>query len=319
MSFLKAVNIKKYIPVREGILSLFTKPKKWIRLVDDVTLEINAGEIHALIGEAASGKKALSRILIGLKKPSGGQVLYKNKDIFRMTRDEHRVMRRELQIIFGDPFSSLNPHFTVKEIIEEPLRLNEIEYNDSIIEEVLGEVDLTPPNEYLWRKPFQLSGIERQKTSLARALVLDPKFIVADEPVSLLDTPYKDSFLKLIKKINRDRGIAFLLITSHPQYAFQIADRISIMYLGKIIETSRRRDIMENPLHPYTQRLFRNYKEPYKITGEIGITDIHPSPDIPGGCRYHPDCPYAMDKCKVEEPRLMEAENGHRVACYLHE
>lgn len=319
MRLLKAENIKKYIPVREGILSLFTKPKKWIRLVDNVTLGINAGEIHALIGENASGKKTLSRILIGLKKPSDGKVFYNNKNIFSISGEEYRRMRRELQIIFGDPFSSLNPHFTVKEIIEEPLKLNDIEYDDMLLRGTLEEVGLTPPEEYLWRKPFQLSGVERQRASLARVLVLNPKFIVADEPVSLLDTPYKEDFLSLMRRINRERGVAFLLTTAYPQYAFQIADRISIMYLGKIVETGRKRIIMENPLHPYTQQLFRVYREPYKITGEIGITDIHPSPEIPDGCRYYPDCPYSMDKCRAVEPGLMEVEEEHHVACYLYE
>jgi len=319
MTFLKAVNIKKYIAVHEGILSYFTKPKKWIRLVDNVTLEITPTEIHALIGENSSGKKTLSRILIGLKKPTEGRVIYNDKDIFSMDRKESRRIRRDLQIIFGDPFSSLNPHFTIKEIIEEPLRLNEIEYDDETISNVLKEVGLTPPRDYLWMKPFQLSGVERQKISLARVLALSPRFIVADEPVSLIDVPHKEGFLNLIKRLNRDRGIAFLLITSNPRYAFQIADRISIMYLGKIVETGRKKDIMENPLHPYTQQLFRLYTEPYKITGEIGITDIHPPHDIPSGCRFSPNCPYNMEKCIAEEPRLIEVEEDHLVACHLHE
>ena len=319
MPVVEAVNIKKYFPVKEGFLSSFFKPVKWIKALDGVNIKIGEGEIHAVVGESGSGKTTLGRIMIGLIKPTEGKIYYRGKDIFSLPKNELKSLRREIQIIFQDPYSSLNPRFMVREIIEEPLKLNGIRYDEEDIENALNDVGLIPSKDFIDRYPHELSGGQRQRVAIARAIVIRPKFIVADEPVSMLDVSIKADFLRLMKKLNKEYNIAFLLITHDLSVATYISNRISVLYLGKIVESADSLEIVKNPLHPYTKALFQAIpklgsmpKEP-EIKGEISAPI-----NIPSGCRFHPRCPYAFEKCSLDEPNLHPIREDHLVACHLY-
>ena len=319
MPIVKTVNVKKYFPVKEGFLSSLFKPTKWVKALDGVTMEIEEGEIHAVVGESGSGKTTLGRLMIGLIKPTEGKIYYRGVDIFSLSKKELKKLRKEIQIIFQDPYSSLNPKFTVREIIEEPLKLNNISYEEEDVKNTLNDVGLTPPSDFIDRYPHELSGGQRQRVAIARAIALQPKFIVADEPVSMLDVSIKADFLQLMKKLNREYNIAFLLITHDLSVATYISDRVSVLYLGKIVESADSVEIVKNPLHPYTKALFQaipklgEVSEEPNIKGEIAVPI-----NVPSGCRFHPRCPYAFEKCSSEEPDLKPIKKDHLVACHLY-
>ncbi len=318
MELVRAVDIKKYFPVKGGFLEGLLSPRRWIKALDGVTLDVKEGEIHAVVGESGSGKTTLGRIMIGLIKPTEGNVYYRDMDIHRLSRGELKRLRREIQIIFQDPYSSLNPRFTVKDIIEEPLRLNKIKYSREDIEKTLEDVGLTPPKDFMDRYPHELSGGQRQRVAIARAIALNPRFIVADEPVSMLDVSIKAEFLRLMKRLNKEYNIAFLLITHDLSVATYISDRVSVLYLGKVVESADSIEIVRNPLHPYTKALFQAIPKLGKPGVEPDIKGEITSPiDIPNGCRFHPRCPLVSDRCISEEPRLTMAEERHWVACHL--
>ncbi len=323
---IRALNIKKYFPVRMSFSgALRGEKQKWVRAVDDISIDIYPKEILGLAGESGSGKTTFGRTLIRLLEPTEGSAIYRGVDIYKIKGSEIKSFRRKLQIIFQDPYDSINPRLTVRDVIAEGLIINKLVSKDKIDEEVakaLEDVKLTPPEEFINRYPHELSGGQRQRVAIARALVLRPDFIVADEPVSMLDVSIRAEVLNVMLDLKEKYGITFLFITHDLALAKHMSDRIAVMYLGKIVELASSEKLIENPLHPYTQALIAAIPVPdpsapkveVKIKGEI------PSPvNPPPGCRFHPRCPYAFDRCKVEEPKLKEVEPGHYVACHLYD
>jgi len=323
---IKAINVKKYFPVRMSFIrSLKGEEQKWVKAVDDISIDIYPKEILGLAGESGSGKTTFGRTLIRLIEPTAGSVIYKNVDIFKLKGSELKNYRRKLQIIFQDPYDSINPRLTIRDVVAEGLLVNKIVSKDKVDEAVasaLEDVKLTPPEEFINRYPHELSGGQRQRVAIARALVLKPDFIVADEPVSMLDVSIRAEVLNVMLDLKEKYGITFLFITHDLALAKHMSDRIAVMYLGKLVELADSEKLIDNPLHPYTQALIAAIPipDPTAKKAEVKIKGEIPSPiNPPPGCRFHPRCPYAFDRCKVEEPKLKEVEPGHFVACHLYD
>jgi len=276
------------------------------------------------VGESGSGKTTTGRLLIRLADPTDGRISYKGKDITRLSPRELKPLRKEMQIIFQDPFESLDPRMVIKDIVAEPLRIQRItKGEDELVErvkQILREVELVPPEEFMLRFPHELSGGQRQRVAVARAFVLDPEFIVADEPVSMLDVSIRAEILNLMLALVQKRGACFLYITHDLALARHMCDRVAVMYLGKIVELGTTDAIINNPLHPYTKALIAAVPVPdprSKRTGEVISGEI-PSPiNPPPGCSFHTRCPYAHARCTNESTPLIEVEKEHWVACHL--
>jgi len=323
---IKAINVKKYFPVRMSFIrSLKGEEQKWVKAVDDISIDIYPKEILGLAGESGSGKTTFGRTLIRLIEPTAGSVIYKNVDIFKLNGSELKNYRRKLQIIFQDPYDSINPRLTIRDVVAEGLLVNKLVSKDKVDEAVasaLEDVKLTPPEEFINRYPHELSGGQRQRVAIARALVLKPDFIVADEPVSMLDVSIRAEVLNVMLDLKEKYGITFLFITHDLALAKHMSDRIAVMYLGKLVELADSEELIDNPLHPYTQALIAAIPipDPTAKKAEVKIKGEIPSPvNPPPGCRFHPRCPYVFEKCKVEEPKLKEVEPGHFVACHLYD
>ncbi len=323
----KVNNLKKWFPLKRGIKDIITrKPRKYVHAVDGVSFEIKKGEIFTLAGESGCGKTTTGRTVLRLIEPTEGEIYFLGKRVDTMERDEVRsFLRRKAQMIFQDPYESLSPRMSVEDIIAEPLEVHGLigskKEKKEIVSKYLEEVGLTPPQEFLYRYPHELSGGQRQRVAVARALVLEPEFIVADEPVSMLDMSIRASILNLMLDLRDNRGISYLFITHDLAVAKYISDKLAIMYLGKIVEMGNAVEVIDNPLHPYTKALIAAIPVPdprHKI-GEIPIKGEVPSAiDVPKGCRFHPRCPYKFEPCDKEEPPLVEVEPGHFVACHLY-
>ena len=322
----EADGLKKWFPVRRGLADvILRRPPKFIRAVDGVSFAIKRGEIFCLAGESGCGKTTTGRLILRLEEPTAGRILFKGVDITNLDGEELIEFRRKAQIIFQDPYESLNPHMRVIDIISEPLSIHKLAYNrEEVIERVtktLEDVALKPPEEFMYRYPHELSGGQRQRVAIARAIILQPEFIVADEPVSMLDMSIRAEILDLMLGIRDRYGIAYLFITHDLAVAKHICDRIAIMYLGKIVELGEATEVIDDPLHPYTKALTAAIPvpDPRVKIGEIPIKGEVPSPiSPPSGCRFHPRCPYAMDICSKKEPDLREVERGRKVACHLY-
>jgi peptide/nickel transport system ATP-binding protein len=316
MNIVEAEGVKKYFPVKGSILR---REKRFIKALDGVSLSIEKGEIYSIVGETGSGKTTLGRILIGLITPTEGSVKIDNIDIFSIGKSEMREIRKRVQIIFQDPYGSLNPRMRIRDIVSEPLKLNRMEYSTEKIARVMEDVGLKPASDFMDRYPHQLSGGQRQRVAIARALAISPEFIVADEPVSMLDVSIRANFLNMMREMNKKYNVSMLMITHDISVASYIGRRISVLYLGKVVEQGENDDIIKNPLHPYTRALMEAIATLGKKEKELHIKGEIPNPmDIPKGCRFHPRCPYAMDICREKEPDLVEISNKHSVACHLY-
>jgi len=304
--------LKKYFPTKRGML----------HAVDDVTFTIEKGKTLGVVGESGCGKSTTGRAILRLHEPTGGQVLFEGQDVAKLSPAELRHKRKEMQIIFQDPFSSLNPRKTVSQTIEEPLKLHGIIPNkEERLQKVLETMETVGLAErYVNTYPHELDGGRRQRIGIARALALDPKFIVCDEPVSALDVSIQAQILNLMNEIQEQRGLTYMFITHDLSVVNHFSDDIAVMYLGKLIEKAPSEVLFNNPVHPYTQALLSAIplpklgarKERILLKGEI-TSPINPAPV----CRFAQRCAYATDRCRSEEPQLKEIETGHFVSCFL--
>ncbi|MCL6631882.1 MAG: dipeptide ABC transporter ATP-binding protein [Alicyclobacillus herbarius] len=314
----EARNVKKYFPIQKG---LFNRVVGNVRAVDDVSFGIRSGETFGLVGESGCGKSTLARVILRLQGASGGEVLYEGRDILKIPGAEVRRLRREMQIIFQDPYGSLNPRFLVRDIIAEPLRVHErlsAKERDERVVELMRLVGLDPSRRN--RYPHEFSGGQRQRIGIARAIAAGPKFVVADEAVSALDVSVQSQVLNLLMKLQRELGLTYLFIAHGLNVVRHISDRVGVMYLGKMVEVAETDELFRQPLHPYTAALMsaiprpqvRRKRERIILTGDV------PSPaNPPSGCRFHTRCPFAQPRCREEEPALQELAPGRLVACHF--
>ncbi|MFP3284517.1 MAG: ABC transporter ATP-binding protein [Nitrososphaeria archaeon] len=300
-----------------------TGTKLYVRAVDDVSMDIGRGEVVGLVGETGSGKTTLGKAIVRLVNPTGGQIIYDGVDIASLDGPALRKYRGRLQMIFQDPYDSINPRMSVFDIVSEGLLINRIASGKELEDRVmrsLEDVRLLPPEEFASRYPHELSGGQRQRVAIARALAMRPEFIVADEPVSMLDVSIRGEVLNVMLDLREKYGISFLFITHDLAIAKHMSDRIAVMYLGRLVEVADSEELVRNPLHPYTQALLAAVPipDPTAPKVEVKAKGELPSPlSPPPGCPFHPRCPYAFDRCRTEVPRLREVSPGHWVACHL--
>jgi len=325
-SLIKVEHLKKYFPVKKGFLStLLSKTQLFVHAVDDVSFEIKRKEIFGLAGESGSGKTTTGRMLVRLIEPTSGKIYFKGKDITSLEKSEIKPIRRYMQIIFQDPYESLNPRMTVSDIIAEPVRLltgaTPTEAME-VVRRTLEDVELIPPEEFLQRYPHELSGGQRQRVAVARAFAVNPQFVVADEPVSMLDVSIRAEILKLMISMVEKYEASFLYITHDLALSRHMCDRLAIMYLGKIVEMGDIEEIVYEPCHPYTKALIEAVPEPDPAAdrAERVLKGEIPSPiNPPAGCRFHTRCPaYIGDICRKKEPPLINIGKSHYVACHLY-
>lgn len=318
---LKVEDLKKIYQVRKGLLSNFrSSQEEFIHAVDGISFDIREGEVFGLAGESGSGKTTTSLLILRLVEATSGKIIFENEDTCKSNTAEIKKFRLKCSMIFQDPYGSLNPRKTVYDIVQEPLIIHNLSPHSRMerINEALKSVDLTPPKDFLFKYPHQLSGGQRQRIAIARAIILRPKFIIADEPVSMLDVSIRLNILSLLLELKKKFGITFLYITHDLALAPYICDRIAIMYLGKIVELGDINKIIKNPIHPYTKLLISSIPVPdpdtrldVSLKGEISNLNKTTS-----GCKFQTRCDYVDDVCKLKEHELMEIEKEHYVACY---
>ena len=319
---LEVKNLKMYFPVGSGFLS--RKPVGYVKAVDDVNFTVKRGETLGLVGESGCGKTTTGRCILQLYTPTAGQVIFDGQDLTSMNTKTMRGMRREMQVIFQDPYSSLNPRMTAGNIIGEPLIVhglvaNKTEYRDKVAD-LLTNVGLNP---YMAdRFPHEFSGGQRQRIGVARALSVSPKFIVADEPVSALDVSIQAQIINLLEDLQEQFNLTYLFIAHDLSVVRHISDRVGVMYLGHMVEMAERNEIYRNPIHPYTKALLSAVPIPDPVLDaqreRVLLTGEVPSPlNPPSGCVFHPRCPVANDTCSQILPELREVETNHHSACIL--
>ena len=317
---IETVGLKTYF---SGKKSLLQRSPKTVKAVDDISLKIYEGETLGIVGESGCGKSTLGRTILRLVKRTDGKILFEGQDISNLSGEQMRQMRRKLQMVFQDPYASLNPRMTVLELIRSPLDAFGIGTMDERLEKVRKVIRTVGiSEEQLYRYPHEFSGGQRQRIVIARALILNPRFIVCDEPVSALDVSIRSQVLNLIKAIQKEYNLTYLFISHDLSVVRYISDRIAVMYLGQIVELAEKKDLYERPLHPYTQVLLSAIPIPdTEVRREkIILTGDVPSPlSPPSGCRFHTRCPVAMECCRTQAPELQEIEPGHLVRCHLHE
>jgi oligopeptide/dipeptide ABC transporter ATP-binding protein len=313
-------NLQKYFPVTRGILSRVVGA---VKAVDDVSFDVYPNETVGLVGESGCGKTTAGRSILRLIEPTGGEILYKGQDILKLGGAEMRGLRRNLQIIFQDPFSSLNPRMTIEGIIGEAIEFHGIaagQERREMVENLLERVGLQPS--YITRYPHEFSGGQRQRIGIARALALNPDFIVCDEAVSALDVSVQAQVINLLMDLQEEFNLSYLFIAHDLSVVRHISDRIAVMYLGQVAELSPCDELYENPLHPYTQALLSAipHPNPRRKASRVILKGDVPSPlNPPSGCRFHTRCPACYAPCKTIEPRTTEVEPGHFVRCHLYD
>lgn len=323
---IKVENLVKWFPVKMGLFSsLFSKNQLYVRAVDDISFDIRKGEIYGLAGESGSGKTTTGRLMLRLIDPTSGKIEFQGQDITTLPESQLKPLRQKLQIVFQDPYESLNPRMTIHDILAEPLQVQGLGHDERQVEEkvykTLEDVDLVPPQEFVLRYPHELSGGQRQRVATGRAFVLNPEFIVADEPVSMLDVSIRAEILNLMSNLVEKTGASFVYITHDLALARHMCDRIAVMYLGKIMEKGPTEKLVYEPLHPYTRALISAVPvpDPTQKRSDIVIKGEIPSPiNPPSGCRFHTRCPIAeFPLCKEKEPVLTDYGDGHFAACNL--
>lgn len=320
---IKAENLKKYFPVQKSFLEqLFARKASYVKAVDNVTFSIKKGEIFTLAGESGCGKTTTGRLVVRLLQPTSGEIYFNGEDVTRLRGEKLRTLRRRMQIVFQDPYASLNPRMRIGDAIGHPLEIYGMAKDKEkmrMVSEVLDKVGLTPPEQFIGLYPLNLSGGQRQRVALARSIILKPEFMIADEPVSMIDVSLRTTIIDLMLDLRRELGLTYLFITHDLAIAKYISDRIAIMYLGRIVEVGGKAEIFSRPMHPYTQALLLAIPVPnperkrriIELRGEV------PSAiDIPRGCRFRTRCPCEKDVCKQQEPELVSVSPGHLVACH---
>ena len=318
-------NLKKYFPLSLGLLkSITVKEAPKVRAVDGVSFNVRSKELFGLVGESGCGKTTTGRCVLRLIEPTAGDVMFKGINLATLPREQMRKMRQKLQIIFQDPYESLNPRMSVYDILAEPLQLQKItksaEETTKRVLNALEEMGLVPPEEFTYRFPHELSGGQRQRVAIARAFILRPKFIVADEPVSMLDASIRTEVVRIMLHMVEKIHCAFLYITHDIALTRYLCNRIAVMYLGKIVEMGSTEDVIRKPQHPYTEALIAAVPVPDPTAKRIRIVirGEVPSPvNPPPGCRFHPRCPYAKEICRKEEPKLVQTGKDRYVACHF--
>jgi len=324
----KARNLTKHFEITQGLMQkLKFEEKKKVRAVDGIDFDIQWKRNFSIVGESGCGKTTVGKLMMRLLDPTDGKMYMKDKDITELSsREEIKAYRRQTQIIYQDPFSSLDPRHRIRTILEEPLQIHGIgdtrdERND-MIHEALEEVRLTPPEKFLRRYPHMLSGGQKQRVNLARAMILNPDFIVADEPVSMLDVSVRAEVLNLMKDLIDEEDVTYFYITHDISTTRFFTDYIGVMYLGDMVEKGKVGDVLDNPSHPYTQALLVAVPEPdpERVRGEKEVPisgEIPSGTNIPSGCRFHPRCPHAEDICSEKEPEEIQVEKEHTAKCHF--
>jgi oligopeptide transport system ATP-binding protein len=318
---LQVENLVKYFPVGGG---MFSKPAGLVRAIDGVSFTLNRGETLGLVGESGCGKTTTGRCILQLERPTSGRIVFEGVDLTKLDEAALRTVRRRVQVIFQDPYSSLNPRMTIGQILAEPLKVHGIvpdpENRQARVQELLEQVGLLP--QHAKRYPHQLSGGQRQRVGIARALAMEPSLLICDEPVSALDVSIQAQIINLLEDLQTRLGLTYLFIAHDLSVVRHISDRVAVMYLGKIVEIADRTALYEEPLHPYTRALLSAVpipdpaveatRERTVLRGEV------PSPlKPPPGCVFHPRCPIAVDRCSAELPTLRELRRAHSGACHL--
>ena len=316
---LRVENLKKYFPVQKSFIeTLFARKLEFIRAVDGVSFEVGRGEVLCLVGESGCGKTTTGRMIVKLEEPSDGRIIFKGRDITHLEGDELREIRKHIQMVFQDPYASLNPRMTIGEHLIDPLLIHELatrEEAEEIAKDMLNKVGL-PAEQFFNRFPHQLSGGQRQRVAIARAMILKPEFVVADEPVSQIDVSLRAAILELLLRFKKELNQSMIFITHDLSITRVIGDRIAVMYLGKIVEMGEVDSIVKRPMHPYTAALLSAVPSFVKKKLRIDVIGEIANPrEIPEGCRYSPRCPFAKDVCRREEPELEKVED-RLVACH---
>ncbi len=316
---LEVKHLKQYFPIREGVI--FAREVERVHAVDDVSFELSEGETVGLVGESGCGKTTLSRTLMRLLDPTDGEIRFRGADVTHAGRRGLEPLRREMQMVFQDPFASLNPRKTVRQIVSVPLRLHGMSKDDAFrrVGELLDSVGLAA--EHAGRYPHEFSGGQRQRIGIARALALEPKLIVLDEPVSALDVSVQAQIVNLLEDLQDEFGLSYLFVAHDLSVVRHVSDRIAVMYLGKLMEVSPAEQLYTKPIHPYTSALLGAIPIPdpreNRARERILVSGEPPNPiDPPTGCVFHPRCPRATGVCETDEPPLVSYESGHVAACH---
>ena len=312
-------SLKKYFPIHEGFLS---KNTKTVKAVDGVSLDIDHGEILGLVGESGCGKTTLGRMSINLIKPTSGEIIFGGVDILKLDNPGLKALRPKMQIIFQDPFGSLNPRFTVERIIGEAMMVHGLAERSNLrskVTEIMQKVGL--PGSFINRYPHEFSGGQRQRIGIARALSLNPRYLVCDEPVSALDVSIQAQIINLLQELQEKENISILFISHDLNVVKHLSHRTAVMYLGQIVETAPTKILNKNAAHPYTRALLaaKPSTNPKELSSHIPLSGDVPSPlNPPSGCHFHTRCPEATDRCKTEQPTPFQLEEHHTVQCHLY-
>lgn len=315
---MEAKDVQKTFVVSRNII---TRKTIEVHAVNHVDLSVKKGETVGLVGESGCGKSTFGRILLRLIEPTAGELFYRGQDLRKLSREDMRKMRRKLQIIFQDPYASLNPRMTVREAVRAPLDVFGIggsAERDEKVREILAVVGMD--EQQMTRFPHEFSGGQRQRIDIARALILRPEFVVCDEPVSALDVSVRASVLNLMRKLQDEMGLTYLFISHDLSVVRHISDRVAVMYLGSIVEIADKKELYEHPAHPYTKALLAAIPlpDPDRRAAAVPIRGEMPSPyDVPSGCPFHDRCPFCTERCRKERPALRDIGAGHMAACHL--